>query len=68
VKDGGNAYPFRGLADSIAAERGMTMRQRYKIAAMQSGRCPPGEQFSVWCGNVADAMIAEDERHSKGEE
>jgi len=60
MKDGGQAYP------SMEYD-GMTMRQAYKIAAMQSGRCPPGEQFSVWCGNVADAMIAEDERHAKGE-
>jgi hypothetical protein len=49
---------------------GLTIRQRYKLAAIQGGNypCDPGDYpdedvMALWAGHVADAMIEEDNRH-----
>jgi len=54
--------------------RGMTIRQAYKMAAIQSGmfeayllrvkhNCDGFDNLDRWAGNIADAMIEEDNRH-----
>lgn len=71
MKDGGMAYP-----QSIDLYGGMTMRQRYKIAAMQGLLASDAadvnpclhknvEAIVGWASNYADALIAEDELHAQ---
>ncbi len=49
--------------------QGMTIRQAYKIAAMQGSLAGGGErgwtiaELGPWCAAVADAMLAEDSAH-----
>ena len=66
MKDnGGPAYPTKQLAHGRVAciKEGMTLRDRFVIAAMESGQCPYAgyehEAAARWAGNRADAMIAE---------
>ena len=55
------------LDDSILAENSpMTVRQQYKVAAMQAFITHRGDAANNICqasGAVADAMIAEDKEH-----
>ena len=49
---------------------GLTVRQRYKMAAMQVVRVDANiqdytDKIALFCGRMADAMIAEDESHAK---
>lgn len=80
-KDGGNAFPVSGGATN---QRGMTMRQAYKLAALQgamqvdifralNGKLPldpqkAEEDLADTCGKIADALIAEDLAHAQREE
>ncbi len=75
-KDGGPAYPFvvpasaSGLTQGRIFE-GMTIRQAYKLAALQGLIAKYGSEdghFHVGAklaGRFADAMLAEDEEHAK---
>ena len=50
----------------------LTLRQRYKVAAMQSLDARDliengGDWAASWCGEIADAMISEDEGSNSGE-
>ncbi len=72
MKDGGPAYPgtwgqFTEVSGQIGTEGGMTMRQAYKLAALQGLLAidygPSWDQVVQKCGELADAMIEEDERH-----
>ncbi len=71
------AFPVtREMRGSWAASggAGMTMRQYYKAATLQ-GLLAAGKDhnfdytgdtsLAVQCGNLADAMLAEDEEHAK---
>jgi hypothetical protein len=66
MKDGGQAYSSEGYD-------GMTMRQAYKLAVLtgiMSDRSYDHMKVDIIvgrCSALADAMIAEDGRHSKGE-
>ena len=68
-KNGGFAYPVRSVENY---DPGMTMRQAYKIAALQ-GLFSAGHQletfnkdeFAKMAGEYADAMLAEDAEHAK---
>lgn len=77
--DGGPAYPVEGFpGDSffkqVLPHSGMTMRQAYKLAALQgiTGRKDTFRSDVVdaaaWCGEFADAMLAEDAEHAKKQE
>lgn len=72
-KDGGYAYPVQ-LADAVSYENapGMTMRQAYKIAALnalvEAGFACNHKSWDATAkhaGIIADAMIAEDHEYSK---
>ena len=49
---------------------GMTLRQAYKLAALQSGMCPDNSNdaraISLWCGGIAHEMLYEDTEHEEG--
>lgn len=75
MKDGGPAFPMeytQPCADGnplVVTEPGMTMRQYYKAAALTgllATRATAGWatlKLATYAGEVADAMIAEDEEH-----
>ncbi len=49
---------------TTAFEGGMSIRDRFVIAAMESGDCPfkssqEHQEAARWCGHRADAMIKE---------
>jgi hypothetical protein len=83
-KDGGPAYPVVGMSHEGGQPveqvlcGGMTMRQAYKIAALQGlleQRYNTGQTLyrgdqnpaliAKEVGELADAMLAEDEEHAK---
>jgi len=50
---------------------GLTVRQRYKMAAMGVVRVDADiqnytDRIALFCGRMADAMISEDEQHATG--
>ena len=72
--DGGLAYPLAVPDDAAGSwcgpleQRGMTMRQAYKIAAMQgflSHEQIGATALAYAAGRYADAMIEEDKKASK---
>ena len=72
--DGGLAYPLAVPDDAAGSwcgpleQRGMTIRQAYKIAAMQgflSHQEIGATALAYAAGKYADAMIAEDNEASK---
>ncbi len=76
MKDGGSAYPhvyqIQKEGDHLIVQGGMTLRQAYKIAAMQGLMDAYVKQevddfdaigVAFVAATIADAMLAEDERH-----
>jgi len=69
--DGGPAFP-RPMSDedkwghTEPAQPGMPLRDYYKAAALFSGLCPVNSfnftEIAEWCGDVADAMLAEGDK------
>lgn len=73
LNDGGPAYPFPGIPTDgtdmpwlVPPYPGMSMRQRYKLAAMKDCMMDPQlrsaseETFASYVGKLADALLAED--------
>jgi hypothetical protein len=63
--------PEKKLDDVMTIfQPGMTMRQAYKLAALQSGMCPDNSNdaraISLWCGGIAHEMLYEDTEHEEG--
>lgn len=82
-KDGGPSAPCNfyapckcGLQLEVTGHGGgMSMRQAYKIAAMQGELASQSENsdhytsfevLAIRCGDIATAMLAEDEQHERG--
>lgn len=80
--DGGPCYPrscdecSHNPPDCKVGQPGMSMRQRYKLAAMEitltlnrtsGGHQPQDDSFASWVGELADAMLAEDAAWAKGQ-
>lgn len=74
MKDGGPAYPL----DGANSPTGMTMRQRYKLAAPITDQMVDAlmeeydsddtrvlDTIALWAGRYADAMMLEDKRHEQ---
>lgn len=69
IKDGGPAYP---LNDGFKANRGMSVRQFYKAAALQGlladkYRYGILREYVLAAAQYADAMLAEDKEHEEGQ-
>ena len=76
-ENGGQAYPRPAVVwvseDGHQAHEvrrgyyGMSLRDRFAIAAMESGKWDNGERTfldaALWCGSMADAMLEEKELH-----
>ena len=76
-KNGGQVYPVlgTGMTGNLFQEDGMTMRQRYKMAALQGYLSNGGDidihkehifqERAEMLGVIANAMIAEDQEFEK---
>ncbi len=73
MKDGGPAYPLRfNKSADVASFKGMSMRQRYKIAALQGPLAMHSahskaaiQSIANDSGAIADAMLGEGERQEQ---